>query len=130
VSSAVIDTSVILAILNEELAPKAIDLLLDLLADGALSTVNLAEVHGKLVLQGIDPEKAWIAARGSVDRIFDFDSEQARIAGTLIQNTRPFGLSFGDRACLALGITLGVPVHIADRAWSNLKLNIPVHVIR
>lgn len=129
-SSAVVDASVILAILNEELAPETIGDLLDILADAAISSVNLAEVHGKLVLQGIDPVKAWSAARGSVDHVFDFDSAQAKLAGDLIQATKIFGLSRGDRACLALGLTLNVPVYTADRNWRKVKIAVPMHVIR
>jgi len=39
-------------------------------------------------------------------------------------------LSFGDRACLALGERLGVPVLTSDRAWASLKLNVVITVIR
>ena len=38
--------------------------------------------------------------------------------------------SLGDRACLALGISLGAPVYTADKSWKQLKLPIRIHVIR
>ena len=41
-----------------------------------------------------------------------------------------FGLSLGDRACLALGIALKAPVYTADRSWKNLKLGVRIHVVR
>jgi PIN domain nuclease of toxin-antitoxin system len=59
-----------------------------------------------------------------------FTTEQAEIAGNLIAQTRSLGLSLGDRACLALALEQNAPVYTADRAWKNLKLAIPVHVIR
>ena len=54
----------------------------------------------------------------------------AQIAGDLVRLTRLFGLSLGDRACLALGMDLGVPVYTADRAWKELRLPVQINVIR
>jgi PIN domain nuclease of toxin-antitoxin system len=59
-----------------------------------------------------------------------FSGEQARITGSLVDQTRSLGLSLGDRACLALGLHLGAPVYTADRAWKKLKLGIPIHLLR
>jgi PIN domain nuclease of toxin-antitoxin system len=59
-----------------------------------------------------------------------FDEQQARIAGDLVAQTRPIGLSLGDRACLALGIALKLPVYTAEKSWKKLKLGVPIHVIR
>jgi PIN domain nuclease of toxin-antitoxin system len=39
-------------------------------------------------------------------------------------------LSFGDWACLALGIALKAPVYTADRSWKNLKLGVRIHLVR
>jgi PIN domain nuclease of toxin-antitoxin system len=51
-------------------------------------------------------------------------------AGTLEPETRPLGLSLGDRSCLALAEREGAPAVTADRAWSRLALPIAVTVIR
>jgi len=59
-----------------------------------------------------------------------FDEEQARIAGDLVTQTRHLGLSLGDRACLALGMALKVPVYTTERAWKNVKVGVRIHVIR
>ena len=59
-----------------------------------------------------------------------FTDEQAKIAGSLVAQTRKLGLSLGDRACLALGIVLKAPIYTADRTWKNLKLGVRIHVIR
>ena len=125
-----LDASALLAILNDEPGAEKLTSQLDLLSDAAISTVNLAEVHSKLVGHGIDEEEAWAAALSPVREVMVFTSEQARIAGGLISQTRSLGLSLGDRACLALGVALKAPVYTADKDWKNLKLGIRIHVIR
>ena len=59
-----------------------------------------------------------------------FDTELAFMAGVLHRATRAFGLSFGDRACLALAQSLGAPALTANRSWSRLDLGIAIEVIR
>src|SRR4051794_36200422 len=94
------------------------------------STVNLAEVHSKLVNSGVEPARAWEVATATIREFVSFTIEQARLAGSLVPHTRALGLSLGDRACLALGLELNAPVYTADRSWKALKLGIPIHVIR
>jgi PIN domain nuclease of toxin-antitoxin system len=128
VSRVVLDASALLAVLNGE--PGAEELTPELLQAAASSTVNLAEVQSKLVNCGIRPKDAWEAALSPIREAVAFTSEQAKIAGSLIAQTRSLGLSLGDRACLALGIALKAPVYTADRSWKNLKLGIRIHVVR
>jgi PIN domain nuclease of toxin-antitoxin system len=101
-----------------------------MLGHAAASAVNLAEVHTKLVSRGGDPDEAWEDALSATQHPVPFTLQQARIAGGLVAVTRALGLSLGDRACLALALTLKAPVYTTDRAWRNLKLGIPIHVIR
>jgi PIN domain nuclease of toxin-antitoxin system len=128
VSSIVLDASALLALLNSE--PGADKLTPDLLNAATSSTVNLAEVQGKLVTRGLDPDDAWEAAISPIREASVFTEEQAKVAGSLVAETSPLGLSLGDRACLALGIVLKAPVYTADRSWKNLKLGIRIHVLR
>jgi len=128
VSKIVLDASALLAVLNGE--PGAEKLTPQLLSVATSSTVNLAEVQGKLVSRGIKPDEAWEATISPIREAAVFTDEQAKIAGSLIAQTRVFGLSLGDRACLALGIALKAPVYTADRLWKNLKLGIRIHVVR
>lgn len=124
----VLDASALLALLNGE--PGAEKLTPQLLSTAASSTVNLAEVQAKLVDRGLDPADAWEATLTPVRDAVDFTAEHARIAGALIAQTRSLGLSLGDRACLALALSLKAPVYTADKSWKNLKLGVRVHVIR
>jgi len=124
----VLDASALLALLNGE--PGADKLTPQLLSAAASSTVNLAEVHSKLVDRGLSLENAWEATLSPIREAVAFTAEHARLAGNLIAQTRPLGLSLGDRACLALGIAWKAPVYTADQSWKKLKLAVRVHVIR
>jgi len=128
VSRVVLDASAILAVLNSE--PGGDKLTPELLNQAASSTVNLAEVHSKLVSQGGNPEEAWEDTLSPIREAVPFTAGQAKIAGTLIKHTRALGLSLGDRACLALGLAQKAPIYTADKSWKSLKLGIRIHVIR
>ncbi len=127
-SSAVLDASAVMAVLNQETGAEQLTSLL--LLDAACSAVNAAEVQGKLVERGLDPEDAWRDVTAVVRRAVPFTTEHAKTAASLVTRTRALGLSFGDRACLALALELDAPVYTADRSWKKLKLPIYIHVIR
>jgi len=127
-NSAVLDASAVLAVLNQE--PGTEQLTPEILRTALGSAVNLAEVQSKLVSDGMPPDMAWEATINSVSQAVAFTSEQARVAGSLLAETRSLGLSLGDRACLALALERRAPVYTTDRSWKKLKLTIPIHVIR
>jgi ribonuclease VapC len=124
----VLDASAMLAVLNRE--PGSEKLTLEMLSNAAGSTVNLAEVHTKLVSRGGDPDEAWEDALSAVHDPVPFTAEHARIAGNLVTHTRRLGLSLGDRACLALGVALHASVYTTDKSWKDLKIGVRIHVIR
>lgn len=127
-SEVVLDASAIVAVLDRERGYEM--LTLEILSRAVASAVNVAEVQTVLVNRGMAPDEAWRNACSPVREIVDFTAEQARIAGTLVNQTRPLGLSLGDRACLALGISLGAPIYTADRAWKKLKVSAEVRLLR
>jgi ribonuclease VapC len=124
----VLDASAVLVLLNNE--PGAEKLTPELLSDATCSTVNLAEVQTKLVSAGGAPDEAWEDTLSPIREASPFTDEQAKTAGSLVTQTRAFGLSLGDRACLALALALKAPVYTADRSWKKLKLGVRIHVIR
>jgi len=124
----VLDASALLAILNQE--PGAETLTPELMNRAAMSTVNLAEAHGKLVARGVNRDDAWEAVISVIREAVPFTPEHARLAGDLVAQTRSLGLSLGDRACLALGLAWKAPVYTADKSWKKLKVGAGVHVIR
>ncbi len=75
-------------------------------------------------------DEAWEDATSPIQEVVPSNQEHARIAGDLLAQTRQFGLSLGDRACLALGIALKGPVYTCERAWKSLRLGIRIHVLR
>ena len=127
-SKIVLDASALLAVLHQE--PGSEKLTPELLSDAVTSTVNLAEVQGKLVSRGVTPDDAWEATFSLLREAVPFSYDHARLAGDLIVKTHSLGLSLGDRACLALGLCLKVPVYTADKSWTSLKLGIRIHSIR
>ncbi len=127
-SENVLDASAMLAILqNERGAEKLTD---QILRNAVASTVNLAEVQSKLVKKGHPPDEAWQDTLSPVKAAEPFTTEQAEIAGNLIATTAKYGLSLGDRSCLALAIALKAAVYTTEQSWRNLELGIPIHVIR
>ena len=127
-SEVVFDASAMLALLqNERGAEKLTD---EIRVNSVASTVNLAEVQSKLVKMSNDPERAWTAALSTVSVVEPYTSEQAKIAGSLIAKTEKYGLSLGDRSCLALAIALQAPVYTTEQVWKNLNIGVPIHVIR
>jgi ribonuclease VapC len=62
--------------------------------------------------------------------IVPFDMDLAVASGRLRPVTVHAGLSLGDRACLALGLTLGRRALTADAAWLGVVPDVDVEVIR
>lgn len=124
----VLDASAILAIIQREKGAE--NLTDEIMSHAVMSTVNLAEVQSKLVKNGYDPKYAWLDSTSLLQNEEPFTSAQARIAGDLIKQTSNFGLSLGDRACLALAISLNAPIYTTEKLWQKLKLGVKIHVIR
>jgi ribonuclease VapC len=95
-----------------------------------ISSVNLAEVQSKLVDAGLAEDVAWMHIAAAECPTIAFNDVHARATGALIRVTRPFGLSLGDRACLALAIDRKATVYTTDRIWKQLDLGIRIEVIR
>lgn len=122
-----LDASALLALLNAE---PGSEIVAGSIPGAAISAVNLSEVVSKLVERGV-PEPAIRSALREVELdIHPFGEDLAYRAGILRRTTRSAGLSFGDRACLALGQQLAVPVFTADGNWRDLEVGVEVQLIR
>ncbi len=94
-----------------------------LLAESAISTVNLTEIAAKLLEAGMDETSADLALSVlGIGEVIGFREDLAWEAAKLRHLTKQYGLSLGDRACLALAMKLNVPAVTADKEWSKLKL--------
>ncbi len=120
----VLDASAVLALLQEEHGSRRAE---EWLPGGAISSVNLSEVAGKLLELGMPEPEATEVVQALGLEVVPFHEELAWRAAVLKPATKALGLSLGDRACLATGVLLGRPVLTADRVWT--KLDLPVRIV-
>lgn len=123
----VADASAILAMLDREPGHQRVEAAL---AETVMSTVNLAEIVTSLINKGIPAADARRTTESLEIETVPLDRELALAAGALREVTRSHGLSLGDRACLALGRHLALPVLTADRTWADLDVGIEIQLIR
>ncbi len=126
-ASIVFDASVILAHLNGE--PGA-NRAAAFLGDAVICAVNYSEIVAKLVERGASISLIRPALSRYGLEIAPFDEDLAERTGSLRAKTKAFGLSLGDRACLALAERSRLPVLTADRMWKDLSLHIDVQLLR
>ncbi len=99
-----------------------------------ISAVNWAEVLSKVAEVG-DPNtliqywrnQGWLDDKIKVEPLC---MDDALAIAALRPITRSCGLSLGDRACLALGQRLGLPVLTTDRAWATVSIAVTIQVLR
>lgn len=127
VSSVVLDASALLASLLREAGEREVERRLN---SSLISAVNLSEVVAKALERGLPLEDVTARLKDLPVAVIAFDSEYAYLAASLRLATQQFGLSFGDRACLALGLKSGLPVLTADRSWSKVKIGVAIECIR
>ena len=122
-----LDASALLCLLLQE---RGADVVLGALPDCIISAVNLSEVVAKLSDRGGDAATIEAALSALDLDIVPFEGEQARMAGLLRRQTRPFGLSLGDRACLALACLRKAAALTCDADWAKLELDCAVVLAR
>ena len=127
---AILNSSVVLTYLLDEPGRSAAEAAIA--ARGSILSVNLAEVMGRLVRNGADRGVAADTLLALPLIVIDLDAHLAIEAGAMLAQTRPFGLSLGDRACLALAKREGLPALTADRSWMRAAplVGIEVRLIR
>ncbi len=128
----VLDASALLAYLNDEPGADVVEKALA--AGSAIGTVNWAEVLSKAMETGIAPETlaTELEKRGILGNTLDvlpLTIEDSMEIARLRPLTKSCGLSLGDRACLALGKRLRIPILTADRIWAEVP-GVHVTVIR
>ena len=127
----VLDASSVIALINRE---KGCEIVEKYLEEAIISTVNFAEVisvvNRELFKSEADRIEGLKLITDTLPQIIDFDVNQAIISGELDSITKKYGLSLGDRACLALAKYKNIPVLTADKSWSKLNLGIKIKLIR
>ena len=123
----VLDASALLAYLQDENGTEVID---ELLSVSIMNCVNWSEVVQKMLskqmdINGIREELELLGLT-----IVPFTLEQAELAARLWKETKNYGLSLADRACLSTAMVQNIPVYTADKMWKSLDLSVQIICIR
>ena len=124
----VLDASAVLALLQDEPGAQLVE---RFLAGSVLSTVNLAEVVGKLVDAALPTQSLVPALTAAGVNLTPLFAEDALLAGALRGIEGGHARSLGDLCCLAVSLRAEHgEVLTADRAWSELDLPLTVRLVR
>jgi ribonuclease VapC len=100
------------------------------IGESCISSVNISEVLGRFSRDGHNCRKVLKEIQATPIEVVSFDAAQAMIAAELVAKTAAFGLSLGDRACLALALARKVPAMTADQVWARVDAGVDIRVIR
>ncbi len=124
-TTVVLDASAVLALLQEEDGADEVEGLLD---GASMTCVNLSEVIQKAEQHGVQTEGLEYDLEALGIEFRDFGMSMARPTAELWSSGS--GLSFGDRACLALAQTIDATAVTTDGRWVEANLPIDIRVIR
>lgn len=113
----VLDSSALLAFTRREPGAQIVG---RSLGSGHVSAVNASEFIQKLDQYGDDGRRALEVLEGLGLNVHATDRADALTAAEIYKVGKPFGLSLGDRVCLALARRLGAEVLTADDIWLNV----------
>lgn len=123
-----LDASALIALIKKE---KGFQVVEDVLAHSAISTVNFSEFISTLAREGISSEDTDLLIENIVPEIILFDYSISVITGKLVTITKSKGLSLGDRACIATALQFDLLVYTTDTVWEELDIpNLKLKLIR
>ena len=125
----VFDSSALLALARRESGAQVVS---QNLSSGHVSAVNASEFVQKLNQYGDDGERAFRALTGLGLTLHEVGWPDASAAAAIYDVGKAFGLSIGDRMCLALAQRLKADVYTADVVWLNVAeaLRLNVYAVR
>ncbi|HPY42223.1 MAG TPA: type II toxin-antitoxin system VapC family toxin [Thiolinea sp.] len=123
----VLDASALLALLQNETGSAQVHAALP---KALISSVNWSEVIQKLSVFDPNASNIRLELEATGLKIVPFSAQHAELCAGLWVLTKPYGLSLGDRACIALGMQKKQDVMTADKIWEKLNLPIKIEVIR
>ncbi len=126
-----IDASAILAYLHDEPGAETVDAAL-LGTECLVTAANHAEIISRCLDRGVAADVVETLLRELGYRVVELSPADGAQAGLLRPLTRRWGLSLGDRLCLAVARRLRIPVLTADRPWLELAapLGLDIRCIR
>ena len=130
-NNVVFDSSALLALLYQE---NGSDIVAEVMQEqGALiNTINLSEVAAVLARDGLTQEDIRTSLVELKLDIAPLDTSVALKAGSFVTDTKQYGLSLGDRACLMFAENLKLPVYTTDKQWAQVQqfLSVPIKFVR
>jgi PIN domain nuclease of toxin-antitoxin system len=127
-SKIVFDASTLIALFAKE---KGYEFIKKHMKDAIISSVNIAEVYKYCIeTQDLSEDEAKKLVKLSDIKIIEFTGEQALISASLVNKTKQYGLSLGDRACIALGISRSHDIITCDQIWHKLDVGVKIMMAR
>lgn len=123
----VLDASALLAYLKGEPGADSVE---PAIGESVISSINWSEVVQKVLVEEVDVVTMTASLVAAGLKIEPFTQEDAERAARLWVQTKRYGLSLGDRACISLGSRLDATVLTSDRAWSSLDVDVEVQLVR
>lgn len=128
---AVLDSSALVAIIRGEPINVNSD---ELLAQAIITTYNLAEVANKMIMNNkISSLEIWQLLESLIPNTYTIDIQLSALATSFSATIdASYGLSLGDKYCLALGKLLDKPIYTANRTWQQFEslLGVTINLIR
>ena len=124
-SQEILDASALLAWLQDE--PGAAEVKLE---GAVINSVNWSEVLQKAQQNGVEVMGIQEELMALGLELRSFSVAEGQKAADLYPLTKAFGLSLGDRACLATASTLSGIAVTAESIWAKGEHGVPVRVIR
>ena len=124
----IFDASAVVALLAKE---KGFEVIKRHLKNAIISSVNISEVYKYCIdKQNLAADECKNIMGISGIKIIDFDEKQALIAADIYPKTKEYGLSLGDRACIALAIEKKYPILTCDKIWEKINLDVKFIMVR
>ena len=121
-SKIVFDSSALIMLFAKE---KGYEIINQHMKNAIISSVNIAEVYKYCIeVQNLTEDDCRTLIKLSGIKIIEFCEEQALITAKIIKKTKQYGLSLGDRACIALAMLKNHPVLTCDKIWQKVDLGI------
>lgn len=96
-----------------------------------ISSVNIAEVYKYCIaVQNLTEDDCRNLIKLSGIKIIDFCEEQALLTAKIIKQTKEYGLSLGDRGCIALAMFKNYPILTCDKIWQKIDLDVDFRMAR
>ena len=121
-----VDTSALVALLKKEPGHEIVS---NIIASSAVSSVNLSELIAVLNRLGVSENDIDEIITDLVPEIIPFCENISIKTGKLSTLTQGYGLSLGDRACLATGDYYQMNIYTADKIWAELKNIISSNIV-